>query len=271
MSNKNSPIGYGSKFQSLLTLAPLLKLHPHWENFERLIEEGSSWPLVDIKNEEREKDVSKALKFGNHKGAKLNDELLKLLIKEDVTHGFILPLPLHKINRILGILLAPLNIICQNTINERGEIVEKDRLTHDQSFIFDGSGTSVDSRLNKSKLTPCTFGWVIRRLVNWIVAARNKYPNQRILVAKIDFKSAYRQCHLNHATAVQCCASLPNEDLALLALCLTFGGAACPFEWSIILETICNLATAITQDKRWEHEKNNLTYSEFNTSSNFSS
>lgn len=36
-----------------------------------------------------------------------------------------------------------------------------------------------------------------------------------------------------------------------MALRLTFGGAPCPYEWSIISETICDLATAIAHDKNW--------------------
>jgi hypothetical protein len=36
-----------------------------------------------------------------------------------------------------------------------------------------------------------------------------------------------------------------------MALRLTFGGAPCPFEWGIISETICDLATAIIRDDDW--------------------
>jgi hypothetical protein len=44
-------------------------------------------------------------------------------------------------------------------------------------------------------------------------------------------------------------------NLALMALRLTFGGAACPSEWSIISETICDLATAIAHDEDWNPHK----------------
>ena len=147
-------------------------------------------------------NVDKALKFGNHKGATQNQLLMKYMIEEDVIHGFILLLPLNKIKRIPGILLTPLHIIRQNTINKDEVITKKDRLAHDQSFAFHGSNTSVNSHLNKSKLVPCTFGWVIKRLINLIVAAQRKHPNCQILASKVDFKSAYRQCHLNHTTAI---------------------------------------------------------------------
>ena len=201
---------------------------------------------------ERQKDVDKALQFGNHKGASLNKEKLRTMISDKVSHGYILPLPLSKITRVPGILLASLHVQLQNTIDKEGNIIEKDRLTHDQSFKFSGSNSSVNSRLDITKLSPGIFGWVIKRLVNWIVTARRKYPNQRILATKIDFKSAYRRCHLNAESAVQSCASLPNDKIALLPLRLTFGGAACPFEWNIISETICNLATAINHNDTWD-------------------
>ncbi len=251
-AHKNSPISYGSEFRPSSTLHQILHLHPRWPLFKSLLDGGSSWPLSTITEEQRIKDVEEALEFTNHKGAINNYDLLKSLIDDDVIHGYILPLPLSKLQRIPGVLLAPLNIIHQNTIDEEGNIIGKDRLTHDQSFIFKGSNSPVNSRLDKSRLSPCTFGWVIKRLVNWIVAARRKFPNRRILATKIDFKSAFRRCHLHAETAIQSCASLPQDDIALVALRLTFGGAACPFEWSVISETICDLASAISHDDSWD-------------------
>ena len=66
-----------------------------------------------------------------------------------------------------------MNIMNQNTIDEHGRIVGKDRLTHDQSYEWSGSGTSVNSRVEKERLLPCRFGACIKRIINWAVAARN--------------------------------------------------------------------------------------------------
>jgi hypothetical protein len=41
-----------------------------------------------------------------------------------------------------------------------------------------------------------------------------------------------------------------------MVLCLTFGGTPCPFEWGVISETICNLATALLLNDNWN--PNNL-------------
>ena len=191
------------------------------------------------------------MSFGNHKGATSNPKLLRKLVEKDVSHGFGLVLPLDKLHKIPGALLAPMNVMQQNTIDEHGRVIEKDRLTHDQSYKW-SSGTSVNSRVNKDVLLPCKFGACLKRLMNWAVAARKKYPNRRILASKIDYKSAYRRCHLNAETAIQTCTQLPDENLAIMALRLTFGGSPGPYEWGAISETICDLSMAFLHSDDWD-------------------
>ena len=87
-----------------------------------------------IRRKKKETDMKETLYFGNHKGVVRNPILLRKLIEKDVAHGYGLVLPLSKIDRIPGVLLAPMNIMTQNIIDDNGRIVEKDRLTHDQSY-----------------------------------------------------------------------------------------------------------------------------------------
>ena len=101
-----------------------------------------------------------------------------------------LPLPLVKATKIPNILIAPMNIQKQNTINEYGRIVPKDRLTHNQSFEW-LSGTFVNSWVITEELLPCMFGSCIRRIVNLAVTACCLYPNFLILASKIDYKSTF--------------------------------------------------------------------------------
>jgi hypothetical protein len=96
-AQQDSPLGYGSKFQKADVLEPLFHLHPKWERFKNLLKDGSGWPLAKISKEDRVKGVEEALTFGNHKGATKQPDLLKLLINNDVIHGFALSLPLNKI------------------------------------------------------------------------------------------------------------------------------------------------------------------------------
>jgi hypothetical protein len=217
----------------------------------RILTHGSEWPLEPIDEECRLADVREALTFGNHKGASMKPDLLLQLMSKDVHFGYCLPLPLAKAEKIPGVLIAPMNIQQQNTIDEFGRIIPKDRQTHDQSFKW-SSGTSVNSRVKTDKLLPCLFGACIKRIVNWAVTARRLFPDVPILASKIDFKSAFRRCHLNAATAVQTCTQLNEMGILLMMLRLSFGGKPCPFEWGVISETICDLANAILLSDDWD-------------------
>ena len=250
-AQQGSPLQYGSEFKPVSILAPIFENHPTWNKIKNLLTEGSTWPLSPIDEHDRLLDIDDALAFGNHKGANQQPELLRKLINDDVTRGFALPLPLYKIKKIPGVLIAPLNIQLQKTINERGEIIPKNRMTHDQSWKWQ-SGTSVNSRVDEEQLMPCYFGQAMKRIINWAVAAQKKYPNIRILATKLDIKAAFRRCHLNASTAIQTCTQLPELRLALMMLRLTFGGAPCPSEFGAVSETICDLINAILQHEDWD-------------------
>jgi hypothetical protein len=139
-AQKRSPISYGSEFKKPEVLKKIFGNHPLWERMERLLSEGSRWPLKAISKKDRIADLQEALKFGNHKGTTSKPELLRELIIADVTHGYGLDIPLHKIERIPGACLAPMNIMHQFTPDASGDIVDNEQLTHDQSFKWK-SGT----------------------------------------------------------------------------------------------------------------------------------
>ena len=130
-AQQNSPLGNGKEFRPTSVLQQIFGLHPLWQRMKAFLEEGSKWPLDELSEDERKQDIDDALTFGNHKGASQKPELLKKLIGKDVKYGYSLPIPLDSVRLIPGICMAPMNIMAQNTINEFGRIVPKDRLTHD--------------------------------------------------------------------------------------------------------------------------------------------
>ena len=138
---------------------------------ELILTQGSFWPLEDLNKDLRKQDLDEALTFGNHKGAQKFPARLQELVEEDIIHGYGLPLPLKIIRSLLGIVLAPMNITSQNTINKQGQVIEKERLTHDQSFEW-SSGHSVNNRVNLGDFMPCMFGKALHRMINWAIAAR---------------------------------------------------------------------------------------------------
>ena len=255
--NRKSPMGLGSEFRPIEVLKRIYHLHPKWNSMVPILCKGSKWPLETLSEKSRLEDLREAIEFGNHKGAKVESNLLTELVKKDVKFGYAIPFPLSKVTSIPGVVMAPMNIMHQGTIDESGKIVDKKRLTHDQSYKFK-SGTSINSRVIDADLSPCMYGACLRRIINWACAARTKHPNVRIYASKVDIKSAYRRCHLHPEIALQSCTqiALTNDDnLMIMMLRLTFGGKPCPSEWSILAEPICDLATAILQDDSWDPTK----------------
>ena len=114
---------------------------------EDILKNGSKWPLEEISNENRLSDLQEALIFGNQKG-------------KDVKYGYSLPIPLDSVTKMKGLEMAPMNIMAQNTIDEFGRVVPKDRLTHDHSWKW-GSGTSINSRVRKEFLQQTRYGFCI--------------------------------------------------------------------------------------------------------------
>jgi hypothetical protein len=248
-SDGNSPLRFGSEFRPVSVLEPLLGIHPLWERIKALLLEGSHFSADPLPADECVQQVEAALAYGNHKGAvKAPDKLFDLL-DDDVTHGFNMPLPLSMVRKIPGLLMSPMNIARQNTIDELGNIVPKDRLTHDHSMEFQPQ-SSVNSRSRLEDHEPCHFGHALNRFFHILVHLRLKHPTRRILMTKIDWKAAYRRCHLDFDTALQCCTHL--EDLILCALRLTFGGKPCPPDFSCISDTGSDLANDLVVDPTWE-------------------
>ena len=105
-------------------------------------------------------------------------------------------IPLEKVQSLKNIIIAPMNTSDQTTINERGEIIGKKCLTHNQSFGGISSNTSVNSCLIESELQDVMYSRCLKRILHHIIALRQKYPQKRILIQKIDWKAAYRRAHL---------------------------------------------------------------------------
>ena len=190
-AQKESIVGYGSEFRKAEVLEPLFRHHPLWPRMQKALTQGVTFPLKEISQRDMAADVKEALAFGNHKGCVKHKSFLEDCIEDDVTHGFSLVFPKDQVKDIPGALVAPLNVHDQNTINERGEVIDKKRLTHNLSKVFGGSGESVNSRLFRNEIQECMYGYCILRLVHLIVALRTRFPDKKIFLTKWDWKSAY--------------------------------------------------------------------------------
>ena len=151
---------------------------------------------------------------------------------------------------IPGLAMAPMNMMAQIQSMRLGKSYQ--RINSPTTKVGNGESerqSTAEQRRGYSK--HAGFGFCIRQIVNWAVAAMSLYPNKCIFTTKINFKSAYQQGHLLWLTALQACTQLLEDNL-IITLHLTFGGAPCPYKWGIISETICDLANELIKSDKWD-------------------
>lgn len=162
-SQRNSQVYYGSEFRPTHILSSIFGSHPLWKYTESILSSGASFPLHPIPSGIRNEDIQFHKDRGKHKSASKFHHILSTIIKEDVERGFALPLPVELLPLIPNASLAPLGCQEQTTINALGERIPKYRLTHDQSFPGP-SGSSVNLRVDPSKLPPIMYGFCLNVL-----------------------------------------------------------------------------------------------------------
>jgi hypothetical protein len=208
--------------------------------------------LKDISDENRLSDLNFHLARGNHKSSAKYKEAMINNISDDVAHGFALPLPVKILFDIPNASLAPLGCIKQETIDSTGARVPKFRMTHDQSFPGP-SGLSVNLQVEKEQLPNIMYSYVLLRLIHYICSLRQRHPNTKIYICKVDLDSAYRRCHLSTDTAQE---SLTVYDgILFMALRMTFGGAPCPSLWGYISETLADVCNSLINNNYWDHNE----------------
>jgi hypothetical protein len=77
--------------------------------------------------------------------------------------------------------------------------------------------------------------------------------NTKIFICKVDLDTAYRRCHLSATTAQESLTIYDN--LLLMALRMTFGGAPCPALWGCISETMTDVCNVLIHNHHWKHEE----------------
>jgi hypothetical protein len=138
----NDSFGSFRRFQFLgnlenpKSLNPLLQDHLLWNRLKQQLNNGASSPLDELSTEERQKDVKESLSFGNHKGAEENEEMFIKIMQGDVDFGYSLVIPRDKVIAIQDAVISPMNKADQSGINEKGNIILKKRLTHNQRMTY---------------------------------------------------------------------------------------------------------------------------------------
>lgn len=151
-------MSYGSEFKEVSVLENIFKFHPDWTKMKTILMNGTSYPLKPPHPKHVQLgDLREMIAFGNHKSASGDRaELLSERMAKEVERCWNIPiLPSHILSLIdAGAEIAPLGMANQATINERGEIVTKDRVTHNQSMEGAISGKSINDQIIDEEVVP---------------------------------------------------------------------------------------------------------------------
>jgi len=253
-AQQDTQLGYGSEFKKPELLKLIFGRHPLWERWSAILSNGAEYPLEHLDDSACRQDLIDGYEYGNHKGVNDNPDLFEGMMTDEIEHGWQLPIPREMVLALLEAMIAPMNISDQQGINERGEIIPKKRLTHNQSMEF-SSGTSINGRMQHDQLQDLMYGTCLKRLIHDITLLRFQYPDCRILITKIDYKSAYRRATLNWKYALMTIIQIITTGIACIGLRLTFGGACNPSIWNNASESVTDLANAIMQCDDWDPDE----------------
>ena len=245
---------YGSEFRDIVLLEELLSSNNKWSELKSIINKGVDYEMDEINEDDRKMDIDFHLNRGNHKSAS-TDMGLKTINKafdKEVSLGWQIPILPNSIKDIKGACITPLGIATQWTINARNERILKERVTHDCTFPGP-SGLSANIRVPDELLDPCIYGFALKRLSHEVHQMRYRHKAARIISTKTDMDAAYRRVHTSIKCALAVITVVPSPvSLAHILLRLPFGARRAGGKFSVISDTITDLATEISSDDSWD-------------------
>jgi hypothetical protein len=250
-STPNTTLSYGSEFKPAHILEPLLRHHQHWPSFKQIVQNGVSYPLTPITEDDRLNDLATLTSRGNHKSAQTPENTIALnkAFNKEVAYEWAIPLLPNCIKHIPGASITPLGVAVQWSINEKGERIIKRRTTHDCTFPGP-SGASCNNRVITELLDECMYGHALKRFLHGIHDIRRRHPSKEIWINKTDMDAAYRRLHTNMSAAVTCITII--EDIAYLLLRVPFGASPAPTKFSSISDTAADIAHDLATDPKWD-------------------
>ena len=124
---------------------------------------------------------------------------------QDMELGYTIPLTIESVRKIPGAEVYPVGWQDQVTINKRGEVIPKKRVTHDFSFNK-GECHSIIQCVCDGELPGVIFGHAMPCIIQPIHHLHWNLPNDQILCNKIDVEKVYRGFRTTASIATKCIA-----------------------------------------------------------------
>ena len=256
-AHPKSTISPGSEFRAVEDIKRILGEHPFWDKIDEILTEGARYTFKTIPSEvARKRENDAILEYGNHSSARKKPEALRKVMAKDSKFGYACPITFDCARKLKNGRAGPLGVAQHNGIDEKGEIITKDRLAHDQTFSF-GYAPSLNLSVDESVLIDLVYGWCLDRLIHQMVALRRDHPETRILICKFDWGSAYRRINGDGTLVAGSITTDADGEFANILLRLSFGGKPHPALFSTMSEAACDFCNDLVDLKDWHPDKLN--------------
>ena len=258
MSNeKNTTLDIGSEFRTHDEIQPLFQHHEYWIKIKDIITKGVTYNITPLTETERSSDLDWMIDRGNHKSAQIAENQPTLIknYEKEVRYGWMLPVSITCVRKIMGAGVIPLGCAKQFTIDDKGKRTTKRRSTHDASFA-PPSGKSINKQMDKDTLTECFYGHCLLRILHGIHVIRLQNPITQVFITKLDLDAAYRRLHVLASMAVKTITIIGK--IAYILMRLPFGVTNGPSDFSLISEPLMDLTNDLLRDTTWD---TNITHS----------
>ena len=230
----------GFEFNPRDWLRDIFGQHPSWNWLDSLLTDGARYPLVDIEEGVRLRQIRYMLGRGNHgEGMRETKEAIEAFITKELKKGYIIPIPRESVYTIPGSAVCPIHIAWQATVGEDGRPGVKGRPCHNLSFTEPGfAKMSVNARHRDEDLPMIQYGHAFLRLMNFIVALRWRFPGRRIYIQKFDVDGAYKRINLDIGSALQ--TIFARGETAFISTRTPFGGKSAGHFWGCVSEMLAD-------------------------------
>lgn len=138
----NSAFTPGSEFRPIEAIEKLLKFRSNWPEIKSIIQGGCWYPMSDPPDDfTRLSDLKAMILRGNHKF--VNHPNHKPIVCDkyikDIQKSWMIPILVSYLPQIQHAEVIPIGLAFQKTFNNKGDIIDKERLTHDHPSITESS------------------------------------------------------------------------------------------------------------------------------------
>jgi len=161
-------------------------------------------------------------------------------VKDKLSRGFVLPIPINKVNELPSTEVCPIHMVIQNTIDEKGQINMKYCPCHNLSYSAKHlTNLSINERYLEEEMHTIQYAFALWQILHFTTALWILHPSTLILFQKFDTDGAFKRLLFNISSAFKTIFTFGN--LAFVFLRSIFGGKSSCVNFSLITEPIADV------------------------------